>query len=459
MSSTVSLNVTAGPIKGKQFLFEQHDTFIFGRGKECHCRLPGDPKVSRRHFIIEVNPPDLLIRDFGSLNGTYVNGTIIGNRERSETPQEGQSRSYQEIALKNGSVVQVGQSELSVFVDTVVAEGPVLCARCGLDVSEETGGSREGAYICQACRHSYHADPAEVLFDMLAKADDGKGRARGKSDERPTVAGCRVGRRLGNGRFGAVYKAQRESDRRFFALKVMLSRVAVDERSRSKFTQDVKPLEELRHRNIVSLFDSGSAGGAFYFLTELCSCGSLSDEMSMQGGKLLADIALPMLRQALGGLAFAHAQGVVHRDLKPENILIAGTPERPVAKIADLGLVRYFDRAGFSGMTVTGAHSDMPFYTAKEQLTNFTYVRPVSDVWGFGATMYHILSGQTPRDFPSGCDPMEVVLQDEIVPVRERDPEIPAPLAAVIDRAVQSNPKDRYQDAQDMLIALNKVAL
>ena len=82
MSNTVSFNVTSGPMKGKAFEFTEHDTFIFGRGEECHCRLPDDGQVSRRHFIVEVNPPDARIKDFGSLNGTHVNGKKIGSREK-----------------------------------------------------------------------------------------------------------------------------------------------------------------------------------------------------------------------------------------------------------------------------------------------------------------------------------------------------------------------------------------
>ena len=68
--NSVSLHVTSGPMKGKAFDFIEHDTFIFGRAEESHCCLPDDGQVSRRHFIVEVNPPDARIKDFGSLNGS-----------------------------------------------------------------------------------------------------------------------------------------------------------------------------------------------------------------------------------------------------------------------------------------------------------------------------------------------------------------------------------------------------
>ena len=163
------------------------------------------------------------------------------------------------------------------------------------------------------------------------------------------------------------------------------------------------------------------------------------------------------MRQCLEGLAFVHGRGVVHRDLKPCNVLLSGRPENPIAKIADLGLAKNFDKAGFSGMTVTGAFAGTPTFMPKEQLVNFKYVKPVTDVWSLGATFYAMLTGQTPRDFPKGCDPMEVILRNEIIPIRKRDSRIPGALAGVIDKATQASPKDRYQDAQEMLAALKNV--
>ena len=458
MSNTVSFRVTAGPMKGKAFDFAEHDTFLFGRAEECHCRLPDDGQVSRRHFIVEVNPPDARIKDFGSLNGTHVNGKKIGSRAKGETPEQGQQRKYPEVDLKDGDTLKAGQTEFAVKIVCAAGKGALLCSRCGKDVQAEVGGRRDGDYICLACRQSLQIDPAAALLEMLAKDDAKKAGATPKAKgEAPSVGGYRIGRRLGIGGFGAVYLAEREADGHPVAIKVMLSRVAVDEKARLQFAQEVKLLEKLRHGNIVSLISSGSAGGAFYFVMEYCAGGSLADYAAARGGKLSVKAALPILRQALEGLAYAHAQGVMHRDLKPANILLAGKPENPIAKISDLGFAKNFDKAGFSGMTVTGAYAGTPVFMPKEQLTNFKYVKPVTDVWSFGSTAYAVLTGRPPRDFPRGADPMEVILRGEIVPIRTRDPQVPAALAEVIDKAIRLNPKDRYQDAAEMLAELGKV--
>ncbi|MBI2438169.1 MAG: protein kinase [Lentisphaerae bacterium] len=453
MGNTVTLIVTAGPMKGKQFAFEEHDTFIFGRLEECHCCLPDDSQVSRRHFIIEVNPPDARIRDFGSLNGTYLNDKKIGSREKGETPEQGQKRKYTEVDLRDGDVLKVGQSFLAVKIEAEQAKGPLLCSQCGKDVAGEVGGKKLGAYICLACRQSMEVDPAQILLDMLAKAE---GKPASK-DGLPVIAGFRIVKRIGIGGFGAVYLAERETDKQKVAIKVMLARVAVDDDARQKFMQEINLLKDLQHEHIVTLFDSGAVGGAFYFVMELCPGGSVADYMAAKGGTLPVAMVLPIMVQALKGLAFAHSKGVVHRDLKPSNILLSGTPSKPQAKIADLGLAKNFDKAGFSGMTVTGAFAGTPIYMPKEQITNFKYVKPVTDVWSIGATFYNMLTGQTPRDFPRGSDPMEIILRGEIIPIRKRDNRITRELAEVIDKAIQASPKDRYQDAQEMLAALNNV--
>lgn len=451
MSNTVAISVTAGPMKGKAFAFDEHDTLLFGRLEECHCCLPEDTQVSRRHFIVEVNPPDARIRDFGSLNGTYVNDKKIGSREAGEAPEEGQKRKYTEVDLKDGDTIRIGQTTLVVKIEAEQASGPVLCAQCGKDVTSEVGGRRQGSYICLACRQSIALDPAAMLRDMLAQPGD----APAPPGEMPVIAGYRVKRQIGLGGFGAVYLAQRQNDQMDVALKIMLARIAVDDDARRKFDQEIALLKELRHPNIVALYDSGSAGGAFYFVMEHCPGGNVAQYMDAHGGKLAPAAALPIMLQALEGLAFAHGKGVVHRDLKPANVLLAGTPAKPVAKLADMGLAKNFDKAGFSGMTVTGAFAGTPVFMPKEQLTNFKYVKPVTDVWSMGATFYAMLTGQTPRDFPEGSDPMEIILRGEIVPIGTRNSVLPRALAAVIDRAIQANPKDRYQDAGAMLDALH----
>jgi serine/threonine protein kinase len=159
---------------------------------------------------------------------------------------------------------------------------------------------------------------------------------------------------------------------------------------------------------------------------------------------------------AIDGLVYVHSHDIVHRDLKPSNILLAGSEGRWTAKISDLGLAKNFERAGFSSFTVTGHCAGSPGFMPREQLTDFKRVKPVSDIWSIGATFYNMLTGQVPRNFAQNRDPIEIILRDEVVPVRDRDPSVPRPVAAAIDRALAEDVKARFQTAAEMRDALTK---
>jgi len=489
MPARVALEVTAGPIKGKVFTFDTHDAFLFGRSRDCHARLPeNDKTVSRHHFIMEVNPPCATIRDLGSLNGTLVNDKKHGGREPHETPEEASKKLFQEVDLSHGDLVQVGSTEFRVSVFL-----PIVCSRCGKEIrggakrsarsrnrvqictacrQEDAGGSRASRRgMCSHCGHEITPEPGgpglgprmcgpcleisreNPMAGMMALLRE-KGKAHGLS-ENESFPGYRVKGLLGRGAMGAVYLAVREQDDQKVAIKVMLAKVAVDAGLQTLFLREMQITMRLRHPNIVELYDQGAAGGGFYFVMEYCSGGSLEFLMNERGGFLSVDEAKPLMLQALEGLAYAHKQGFVHRDLKPRNILLTAAESR-AAKISDLGSSKNFQEAGFSGMTLTGAMSGTPMYMPREQLLNFKYVKPVSDVWGMAATFYRTLTGEYPRDLEPGESPVAAVLKRTAVPIRERHGAIPPKVAKVIDRALSDNLAERYQDAREFLMAMRR---
>lgn len=488
MPARVKLEVTSGPIQGKVFAFDGHDTFLFGRHSDCHARLPKDGYVSRHHFILEVNPPDARIRDLGSLNGTIVNGVKYGGRSPHELPEDATGREYPACDLKNGDQIKVGRTTIAVHVDMPSVCGRcgvevdadsdgdgdhksegVLCAtcrknlttkprdemaprstrceRCGKDAVSETGGARDGQYLCQSCRYEMTSDVAG-LKQLLeaAKKQDGA---------RPDVEGYDIDIELGKGGMGVVYRAKREPGGHLVAVKLMLAKVAVNDRARKMFQREIQVAQQLRHPNIVRFVDQGSAGGAFFCVLEYCNHGSL-DALLKRHGTLSLKTAAPLIIQCLTGLAHAHRYNFVHRDLKPHNILLHKQGGDIVAKVTDFGLAKSFQTAGLSGMTATGTVGGTFYYMPREQLTNFKYVHPTSDVWSIAATLYRMLTGQYPLDFPDNRDPMEVLLRDEAIPIRQRKSNIPGAVAEVIDRALLSDTSQRYQDASALKTALQK---
>ncbi len=492
MPGKIILEVTHGPIEGKMFVFEEHDTFIFGRARDCHARLSQeDTTASRHHFLLEVNPPDVRLRDLGSLNGTYINGKKHGGRKEGETPQQAAQRPAPGQDLKDRDAIGVGETvflvriqapsfccrcrkdipeefrELCAWIEgTYICPQcreevqhanepakvePVRCEQCGKDASGEIGSSRQGDYICERCRTEAKFNPVGVLINLLLhQREEGQEEA-----SLSNIAGYRIERMLGRGATGAVYLAQRKDDNVKVALKIMLAKVAVDEKSRQRFHQEVEAIGELRHANIVELYEHGSAGGGFYFAMEYCPGGSVEETMQKKGGSLPLEEASWIVLQVLEGLSYAHQKGYVHRALKPSNILMKGQ-SRFSAKLADFGLSRSFERAGFSGMSAIGYGTNSPVFVPREQLTQFRFSSPVSDVWSLAAVFYYMLTGSSPRLFSADKDPIEVILRGGFVPIRDRRSDVPRKVAKVIDRALSDDTDERYPDASEFLRVLNK---
>ena len=184
-------------MKGKAFLFDEHDTLVFGRARECHCCLPDDQLVSRHHFLLEVSPPLARLRDLGSLNGTYVNGKKCGGRKPGEDPEQGGKRRYPEVDLHHGDEVRVGDT-----VMRLTAEGEKRPRNVRSDELREEVG--------------------RLLFDL-----DEKRNVEARKLIQQEIGNYTLQKEIGRGGFGAVYLGKRVGTGELVAVKVMLSRVAV----------------------------------------------------------------------------------------------------------------------------------------------------------------------------------------------------------------------------------------
>ena len=518
MPARIILQVQKGNLVGQEFVFEERTTCIIGRAKDCEPKIPTDLEhrtVSRHHCLLDINPPDIRIRDFGSLNGTYVNGRKIGQREQHQKPEEATATQFPEYDLKDGDEIGLGATVIRVGVyvpafctdcaaeipedqqaaATRQAGGPLcptcrkrarqlastesikrprqgappdrktvvekirVCAKCGRDVSAEVGPSRQGEYICAACR----TDPFALLKHLLREADTGE-------RDLAAIEGYEVLQELGRGGTGAVYLARDPRLGRQVALKVMLPQVAANQAATEKFLREIENTKALRHPHVVQIYDSGCSHGTFFFTLEYCDGGSVDQLMHGRGGKLPVDEALGIMLQILDGLAYAHqaeipcvrledgkigrGRGLVHRDLKPHNIFLAAAGNSRVAKVGDYGLAKAFDLAGLSGHTCTGTVAGTPHFMPRQQVLRFRFAKPEVDVWAAAASLYFLLTGCAPRDFTAGMDPWQTVLQTKPVPIRRRAPAVPKRLAAVIDHALVDDPEIPFKSAAEFRRAL-----
>lgn len=266
MPAKVILKATAGPLKGKTFVFEDHDTFVFGRSRDCHAHLSKDDKFSsRHHFLLEVNPPDARIRDLGSLNGTYVNGTKYGGREAQETPHQAMYRLQSEVDLKHKDEIHVGDTVFRILVSYTSESSEVSsCRTCGKEISREIA-TPPGSALCESCR-LLTTKQNETLQEV-----DSTERTRRYEPAGTGLQAYETLSILGQGGMGTVYLARRRADEQLVALKVMLAKVAVDDSARNIFLREIEVTKQLRHPNVVELLDYGSTGNTFFFCPGMTS--------------------------------------------------------------------------------------------------------------------------------------------------------------------------------------------
>jgi pSer/pThr/pTyr-binding forkhead associated (FHA) protein len=444
MSAKVTLTIIKGKLSGRQYIFDSRTICIIGRSKECTIQIPNDEDhrtISRYHCLLDINPPAMRIRDFGSKNGTYVNSKKIGQRQRHQTAVEAAKLQFPEYDLHSGDEIKLGNTIFAVNIerDLDVINAPELLATT----------VKANQVVTQP------ANLEEITNRWLNIGTNG-------NPDLPDIRGFNLIELLGKGGFGEVYLAQHNSSGKLIALKVMLPAIAANEKAVKRFLREIENTKALQHPNVVQVIDYDFFEGIFFFTMEYCSGGTVCDLMQQKGGKLAVDIAVPITLQVLNGLEYSHnaeipcvklndggfgkGRGLVHRDLKPSNIFLAYNQEKLIAKIGDYGLAKAFDIAGLSGQTATGAKAGTPVFMPRQQLLNFKYVQPEVDIWATAACLYNMLTGTYPREF-TGHDPFLAVLQNDPVPIRQRNASIPHKLAKVIDLGLVEKPEIYFKSA------------
>ncbi|MEV0645625.1 FHA domain-containing protein [Phytomonospora sp. NPDC050363] len=174
MTAKVTLSQVDGAGEAVEYVFTERTTRVLGRAEDCDPRLPDDRRhrtVSRHHCLLDVNPPAARIRDFGSLNGTYVNETRIGRRAPGRSPEEATSTIFPEHDLADGDRIRLGDTVFRVAI--AAADEPkrtlflARCAKCDREIGDAGAGEE---YVCASCQ----AEPAAVLRLLLDLARDGR---------------------------------------------------------------------------------------------------------------------------------------------------------------------------------------------------------------------------------------------------------------------------------------------
>jgi serine/threonine protein kinase len=270
-----------------------------------------------------------------------------------------------------------------------------------------------------------------------------------------TIGKVRIEKFLARGGMAEVYLGTHLTLERQVAVKVMHSYIEESPELQTRFQREARVVAGMRHPNIVQILDFDTFEGHPYIVMEYLRGVSLAAYLRNLHEKqeVLPFVKVGRLLGALAsGLDYAHSQGVIHRDIKPANILLHSrsgefTVERPLSKnvdpiITDFGLVRI---AHSTNQTATGMVSGTPTYMSPEQAQG-SKVDHRTDIYSLGVVLYELLAGRVPFE---GDSTLAVIYKHINEPPPPID-NIPEQLQAVIAKALEKNPDDRYQNARDL---------
>ncbi len=247
--------------------------------------------------------------------------------------------------------------------------------------------------------------------------------------------------KLGRGSVSDVYRARDVEIGRDVAVKFLRETLQDSDVVRKRFIQEAQAVARLSHPNVVKVHDAGEAGGRMFIVMELVE-GTGLDSL-IREHPFNADTAAELMRRVALGVHAAHEAGVVHRDLKPANILVGAAGE---AKVVDFGLAHLADSDG--SLTKPGTILGTPRYMAPEQVrSGGAPVTRAVDIYSLGAILFEMLAGQPVHPGESTFDVISAVLSDDATLLRRVVPDAPAALEAIVARALDRQPANRYASA------------
>jgi serine/threonine protein kinase/Tol biopolymer transport system component len=260
---------------------------------------------------------------------------------------------------------------------------------------------------------------------------------------------------LGAGGMGEVFRAVDTKLNRPVAIKFLSAELA-DTAARRRFQREAQMASSLNHPHILTVHDAGDFEGRQYLVTEFVDGGTLETWAKeekrgwRQTVELLAGVA--------DGLAAAHAAGMLHRDIKPANILVA---KNGYAKLADFGLAKLQEPADSEGARTLTVGQTRPGllmgtipYMSPEQASGRT-IDSRSDIFSFGIVLYETLGGRRPFTGATDLEILQKVIHSTPPPLLET---VPAGLHSIVEKALESDPSDRYQSMQELAVDLRRMA-
>lgn len=265
------------------------------------------------------------------------------------------------------------------------------------------------------------------------------------------IGGCQVLELIGNGGMAKVYHGHQEHLDREVAIKVLPPYYITDPSFIDRFQLEAKAMAKLLHPNIVVIYDAGKQGQWLYIVMELITGGNLRERMTTSMS--MAEAA-HIFHDVAEALSFAHERGIIHRDVKPVNVLLDTTRVQPYprAVLSDFGIAKVLQTS--ANLTRTGAGVGTPEYMSPEQCRGGS-VDARTDIYSLGVMLYEMLCGRPPFVAEEFTAIAHSHIYEPVPAPTLYNPRISPAVQAVIMRALQKRPEQRFQSAREMAQALD----
>lgn len=349
---------------------------------------------------------------------------------------------------------------LSEGQEEQLARHLVECAECRHNLEQLAGGQEDWLKVSAALK--LEAESAQSLdpsrLDRFAVHHDDESAADFAVDFLdPSTAAESLGRlgdidilaTIGRGGMGVVLKGFQPELQRLVAVKVLAPHLATSGPARQRFAREARAAAAILHPNVMPILTVNSSGKLPFLVMPYIACESLQQRIAREGPLELVDI-LRIGTQTAGGLAAAHAQGLVHRDVKPANILLEKGVDRVL--LTDFGLARAVDDAS---ITRSGIIAGTPQFMSPEQARG----EPVdvrSDLFSLGSVLYAMCTGRPPFRAESTFGILRRITDDTPRPVREINSAIPVWLAAIVEKLLAKEPGERFASAAEVALLLEQ---